>query len=40
MTAPVLTLLTFPLIFAFFYHEMHRNGLTPVVKEERQLVTA
>ena len=29
VTATVLTLLIFPLIFAFFYREMHQDGPTP-----------
>ena len=39
MTATVLTLLIFPLIFAFFYREMHQDGPAPKrVEEERPVL--
>jgi len=42
MTATVLTVLIFPLIFAFFYREMHQDGLAHkrVEKERPVLVGA
>jgi cobalt-zinc-cadmium resistance protein CzcA len=39
VTATVLTLLIFPLIFAFFYREMHHDGPAPKrVSEERPVL--
>ena len=39
VTATVLTLLIFPLIFAFFYREMHQDGPSPKpVEEERPVL--
>jgi len=38
VSATVLTLLIFPLIFAFFYREMHQDGPAPKREEERPVL--
>jgi cobalt-zinc-cadmium resistance protein CzcA len=38
VSATVLTLLIFPLIFAFFYREMHQNGPAPTLAERQEPV--
>jgi cobalt-zinc-cadmium resistance protein CzcA len=38
VSATVLTLLIFPLIFAFFYREMHQDGPAPELAEQPQLL--
>ncbi|SFP77296.1 efflux RND transporter permease subunit [Hymenobacter arizonensis] len=38
VSATVLTLLIFPLIFAFFYREMHQDGPTPEMQEQQPVL--
>jgi len=38
VSATILTLLIFPLIFAFFYRELHQDGPAPEAVAEHQPV--